>query len=94
MLKAHRKRGYAGMGEIRHVFILENLLPCPMGGGGTHTYCLTAHKTLAGAQARATQEGGAVIEWAEDAPGQGLPSWRGDVAGKLRWRISEEMLRD
>jgi hypothetical protein len=45
-------------------------------------------------EAMAAAEEGAVIEWAEDTPGEGLPWWRGMVAGKLRWRISEEVLRD
>ena len=45
-------------------------------------------------EAMAAAEEGAVIEWAEDTPGEGSPWWRGMVAGKLRWRISEEVLRD
>jgi len=45
-------------------------------------------------EAMAAAEEGAGIEWVEGTPGAGLPWWRGMVAGKVRWRISEELLRD
>jgi len=45
-------------------------------------------------EAMAAAEEGAGIEWVEGTPGAGLPWWRGMVAGKLRWRISEEVLQD
>jgi hypothetical protein len=81
------------MAANQHVFLLESLTSCPS-GGAPHVHGATVHKTLSGAQAMATQEAGAVIEWAEGTPGEGLPWWRGMVAGKVRWRISEELLRD
>jgi len=81
------------MTRIQHVFLLEALIPCPS-GGAPHVHGATVHKSLAGAQARATQEEGASIEWVEGTPGAGLPWWRGVVVGKVRWRISEEALLD
>jgi len=81
------------MAANQHVFLLEALIPCPS-GGAPHVHGATVHKSLAGAQARATQEEGASIEWVEGTPGAGLPWWRGVVAQKTRWRISEEALLD
>ncbi len=81
------------MTRIQHVFLLESLTSCPS-GGAPHVHGATVHKTLSGAQAMAAEEEGAGIEWVEGTPGEGLPWWKGMVGGKLRWRISEEVLQD